>query len=82
MQIACSCSRRWPILAPLQTRMRCPGGHQSTGCTPGSETMKRMIIDCVQCGNEFELSPVEVDHYVSKGFDLPKRCSDCRKKKS
>ena len=44
--------------------------------------MKRMIIDCVQCGSEFELSPAEVDHYISKGFDLPKRCSDCRKKKS
>ena len=39
-------------------------------------------IICIQCGNEFELSVIECNTLLSRGFDLPKRCPDCRKHKS
>lgn len=35
---------------------------------------------CKQCGKDFTLSDSEVNFYNSKGLDIPKRCSDCRKK--
>ena len=35
---------------------------------------------CVQCGNEFTLSNGEVDFYIGKGLNLPKRCKQCRNK--
>ena len=35
---------------------------------------------CVQCGNEFTLSDGEVDFYIGKGLNLPKRCKQCRNK--
>lgn len=35
---------------------------------------------CVQCGNEFTLSDGEVNFYIGKGLNLPKRCKQCRNK--
>ncbi len=35
---------------------------------------------CVQCDNEFTLSDGEVDFYIGKGLNLPKRCKQCRNK--
>lgn len=35
---------------------------------------------CVQCGKEFTLSDGEVDFYIGKGLNLPKRCKQCRNK--
>jgi len=39
-------------------------------------------IECVQCGKEFELSGKDLDQLAARGFDLPKRCRDCRRNKS
>ena len=39
-------------------------------------------IACIQCGNEFELSNVDRSKLAARGFDLPKRCPDCRRNKS
>ena len=35
---------------------------------------------CKQCGKDFTLTDSEVNFYKSKDLELPKRCSDCRKK--
>lgn len=35
---------------------------------------------CKQCGKEFNLTDSEIQFYKSKGLELPKRCSECRKK--
>src|SRR5690606_27462253 len=36
---------------------------------------------CSSCYRSFELTYGQVDFYRSKGYDLPKRCEDCRKNK-
>ena len=35
---------------------------------------------CKQCGEEFTLTDSEMKFYNDKGLNLPKRCSECRKK--
>lgn len=35
---------------------------------------------CKQCGEEFTLIDSEIKFYNDKGLNLPKRCSECRKK--
>ena len=35
---------------------------------------------CKQCGEEFTLTDSEMKFYNEKGLNLPKRCSECRKK--
>lgn len=37
---------------------------------------------CIQCGNEFELSRLNLSKLAARGFDLPKRCPDCRRHKA
>ena len=44
--------------------------------------MQKKLLICVQCQNQFLLSAEEHERLVSKGFAMPKRCPDCRKKKS
>ena len=36
--------------------------------------------ECKQCGQEFTLTDSEMKFYNEKGLNLPKRCSECRKK--
>lgn len=36
--------------------------------------------ECKQCGEEFTLTDSEIKFYNDKGLNLPKRCSECRKK--
>lgn len=40
-----------------------------------------IVNTCIDCGQEFIMSPAEQKYYFSKGFELPKRCPDCRKKR-
>jgi hypothetical protein len=44
--------------------------------------MKNQILVCKQCGSEFELTAQQERTYAERGFDLPERCADCRKKKT
>lgn len=44
--------------------------------------MADLIIVCVQCDREFELDPRQQEYFNSMGFDFPKRCPDCRKRKT
>ena len=44
--------------------------------------MKDRQMTCVQCGNQFALTSVELERLVARGFGLPRRCTDCRKRKS
>jgi len=44
--------------------------------------MKDKTIVCAQCNGTFILSAEEMERILSKGFGLPKRCPDCRKKKN
>ena len=40
---------------------------------------KRII--CTQCGNSFVFTVAQQQRFSSLGFDAPKRCEECRKKK-
>jgi Zn finger protein HypA/HybF involved in hydrogenase expression len=37
-----------------------------------------VTLKCKDCGAEFEVSVGEQDWYAKKGWELPKRCKDCR----
>ena len=43
--------------------------------------MQTRILECIQCGNSFELSNSEQEYYRHRGFDEPRRCPECRKNK-
>jgi hypothetical protein len=60
-----------------------PNGMQgAVALTHRGITMNQaMTLICVQCGREFEFSSVEQIEFSAKGFDPPKRCPDCRRKK-
>ncbi|HYK74859.1 MAG TPA: zinc-ribbon domain containing protein, partial [Pseudoneobacillus sp.] len=36
---------------------------------------------CVDCSNKLALSMKEINFFIEKGFDLPKRCKSCRDKR-
>lgn len=40
-----------------------------------------MIQPCKDCSVSYEITEGEVEFYQAKGFPIPKRCEDCRKKK-
>jgi hypothetical protein len=44
--------------------------------------METKFITCVQCNTEFEFIDSEQRYYEERGFDVPKRCPECRKHKS
>jgi len=44
--------------------------------------MAELTIVCIQCDREFELDTEQQEYFHSRGFDLPKRCPECRKHKS
>ncbi|MBN2515529.1 MAG: zinc-ribbon domain containing protein [Deltaproteobacteria bacterium] len=43
--------------------------------------MEDKIIQCVQCNGSFVFSVEEQVRFASKGFNDPRRCHECRKKK-
>ncbi|MCG6972510.1 MAG: zinc-ribbon domain-containing protein [Desulfobacterales bacterium] len=43
--------------------------------------MQTRTLECIQCGNSFELSTSEQEYYRQRGFDEPRRCPECRKNK-
>ncbi len=42
---------------------------------------KNQKLTCQDCGQEFAFSAGEQKFYEEKGFDPPKRCQKCRKKR-
>ena len=38
-----------------------------------------MNLKCKECGQMFTISGKEAEWYKEKGFELPKRCPECRK---
>lgn len=40
-----------------------------------------MRLACVQCDAAFEVSARDMERHESMGFDLPRRCPQCRKHK-
>jgi hypothetical protein len=43
--------------------------------------MADLTIECIQCRRAFVFKRDEQERFIQRGFELPKRCSDCRKKK-
>ena len=43
--------------------------------------MTNMLITCIQCEADFEFSAQDQEKFQRMGFDLPKRCPQCRKHK-
>lgn len=43
--------------------------------------MPHILLTCIDCKEDFRFSEGEQEFYQSKGFQKPKRCEDCRKKK-
>ena len=44
--------------------------------------MRDKVLICIQCDNPFTLSSEEQERLLRREFGLPKRCPDCRRKKS
>jgi predicted Zn-ribbon and HTH transcriptional regulator len=44
--------------------------------------MKDKTIICIQCGNDFVVTPSEQKRCIYRNFDMPKRCPECRKHKA
>ncbi len=44
--------------------------------------MEVQFVVCAQCGQEFEFSADDQLRYALRGFDAPRRCPACRKRKS
>lgn len=45
------------------------------------EVIEPIYCNCVDCGEEFVITPVEIKFYRCLGYAMPKRCESCRKKK-
>jgi len=45
----------------------------------GAEMLKQK---CVSCGKQFTLTDKEIDFFNNRNLNLPKRCEECRAKKS
>ena len=43
--------------------------------------METIVLECIQCQNEFEYTAIEQEYHERMGFDDPKRCPYCRKHK-
>lgn len=43
--------------------------------------MVARIIPCAQCEKPFFVTDAEVELLESRGFDLPRRCTECRRRK-
>lgn len=43
--------------------------------------MEQEEIICKECQNAFTLDQRDLDFFTDKGFDLPKRCLECRKRR-
>ena len=43
--------------------------------------MGSLKLKCVDCNEEFEYTDGEQEFYIQKGFNVPKRCTECRAKK-
>lgn len=39
------------------------------------------IIKCKDCGKEFVVDDKELKWYADRGWDVPKRCKECRTKR-
>ena len=39
---------------------------------------ENILLQCADCGCEFDFSPEEQEFYGEKGFTQPKRCAACR----
>ncbi|GHU62889.1 hypothetical protein FACS189445_6060 [Spirochaetia bacterium] len=47
-----------------------------------SETLQTISITCINCGKSFDFTPGEQQYYRGKGYVNPKRCKECREKKT
>lgn len=45
------------------------------------EVIEPIYCNCIDCGEEFVITPVEIKFYRRLGYAMPKRCESCRKKK-
>lgn len=39
------------------------------------------VLKCKDCSKNFEMTTEEQAWYADKGYELPKRCPECRKKR-
>lgn len=45
------------------------------------QVLKTKVVNCCDCGTAFSIPPAEQKFYIKKGYELPKRCPKCRKKR-
>jgi hypothetical protein len=49
-----------------------------TNASPLHVHTEALLRKCKRCGGPFTMGVGELNWYVKKGFDLPKRCKECR----
>lgn len=54
---------------------------EATSNVREEEVIEPIYCNCVDCGEEFVVTPVEIKFYKRLGYAMPKRCENCRKKK-
>jgi hypothetical protein len=45
------------------------------------DNLTDQIIKCVDCGGNFVLTSGEIQFFQDRKLNLPKRCSECRRKR-
>lgn len=45
------------------------------------DVLEAKVEVCIDCGKEFTITPAEQKFYIKKGYELPKRCNECRNHK-
>lgn len=43
------------------------------------KTYEPITAICKECGSEFVITPKEQEYMKTMGYELPKRCAECRK---
>lgn len=49
---------------------------------PPPVVLDEIHANCIDCGEEFTISPAEQKFFMYHKYDIPKRCKKCRTKKS
>jgi len=47
----------------------------------GENVMREQTISCIQCDNDFVFTVAEQKRLGFNGFEAPKRCPECRRRK-
>ena len=77
---AYECSRCTDLIIYTNYQRLIKGSRRHEICRSCNDKLNSvyMHVNCVNCGAQFEITYGNKEFFEKKGFDLPKRCIDCR----